>query len=254
MSDNNIPIVKPQHSKTYELKQSKYKMVSPLPVRSILLGPSGSGKTVALVNLLLDIYRGCFERIYCLSPSINADSQTWQPLKDYIKNDMKLTETDKEKFFFDHYDEEALENIIETQKKLIIHMKKNNYKKLYSICVLIDDLADDPKASRNSKLMHNLYTKGRHLQISTIIATQKFACLSPIIRVNASELYCWRLRNYQDLEMFITELGALASKEDILKLYKIATDEPFSFLYVKLMEHDKTKMFMKNYQQYLVIE
>jgi type IV secretory pathway VirB4 component len=39
----------------------------------ILLAPSGSGKTVLLSNLILNIYRGCFERIYIFSPSIDLD-------------------------------------------------------------------------------------------------------------------------------------------------------------------------------------
>jgi zona occludens toxin (predicted ATPase) len=44
-----------------------------------------------------------------------------------------------------------------------------------------------------------LYTRGRHNSISTITATQKFAAIAPIIRVNATELYIYRLRNYKDL-------------------------------------------------------
>jgi ABC-type transporter Mla maintaining outer membrane lipid asymmetry ATPase subunit MlaF len=59
-------------------------MVPKLPCRSILVGPSGSGKSVLLTNLILDIYRGCFSRIYIFSPSIDVDS-TWLPVKKYIE-------------------------------------------------------------------------------------------------------------------------------------------------------------------------
>ena len=49
MSD--IPIIKPIQTKEYETKQSKYNVVSKLPLRSIVLGPSGSGKSILLQNL-----------------------------------------------------------------------------------------------------------------------------------------------------------------------------------------------------------
>ena len=43
------------------VKQSKYDVVGKLPTRSIICAPSGGGKTNLLVNLILDVYRGCFQ-------------------------------------------------------------------------------------------------------------------------------------------------------------------------------------------------
>ena len=55
MSDD-IPNIKPIKLKEYEVKQSKYKVASKLPMRSIILGPSGSGKSILLQNFIIDIY------------------------------------------------------------------------------------------------------------------------------------------------------------------------------------------------------
>ena len=63
--------------------------------------------------MILDIYRGCFSRIYIFSPSIHVD-YTWLPVKEYISKKMKVEETDTDKFYYDHYDFEALSNIINT--------------------------------------------------------------------------------------------------------------------------------------------
>ena len=60
----NIPEIKPIQTVEYESKQSKYEQCGKLPIRSIILGPSGSGKTVLLVNMILDIYKKCFNRVY----------------------------------------------------------------------------------------------------------------------------------------------------------------------------------------------
>ena len=46
-----------------------------------------SGKTVALISLILEQYRGVFERIYIFSPSINVDDG-WIPVKKYIEEDL----------------------------------------------------------------------------------------------------------------------------------------------------------------------
>ena len=77
--NRTTPDIKPMDTKNYEAKQSKYDNVSKLPMRAMLSAPSGGGKTVLLQNMILDIYKGCFERIYIFSPSIDID-HTWNPV------------------------------------------------------------------------------------------------------------------------------------------------------------------------------
>ena len=66
-------------------------------------------------------------------------------------------------------------------------------------------------------------------QISTVVATQKFNALHPILRVNASDMFVFRLRNSQDLNTFIEDISALIDKPTLLEMYKIATKEAYSF-------------------------
>ena len=240
--------IKPIKTKEYSVKQSKYDVCGKLPIRSVILGPSGSGKTVLLQNMILNLYKGCFERVYVFSPSVNHD-QTWNSVKEYIEDELDAHETDDEKFYFDHYNAEALERIIENQTELIKHMKSKNMKSLYSILIIIDDFADDPSFSRHSKLLHSLYTRGRHSMISTITATQKFNAIHPIIRVNATELYVYRLRNMKDLDTFVEEVSATIPKKTLMQIYEKCTSEPYSFLYVKLNAKSIHDMFFCNLTQ-----
>jgi hypothetical protein len=131
MSENvaKIEAIKVQE---FNVKQSKYSVVGSLPTRSIICAPSGGGKTNLLVNLILDVYRGCFSRVYIFSPSIDVD-YTWHPVKKYIANEMKVQESEDDKFYYDNYDEVALENITYVQHKIIEYMKENKYKNLYQI-------------------------------------------------------------------------------------------------------------------------
>ena len=131
MSENKIPKILPIKLKEYETQQSKYDIVPKIPFRSIVLGPSGSGKTRSLQNMILEIYKNCFSRIYIFSPSIDVDS-TWIPVKEYIEKEMKVQNTKEDPIYFDHYDPESLHKIIDTQHKVIQYMKKQKHKTLFN--------------------------------------------------------------------------------------------------------------------------
>ena len=145
----------------------------------MICAPSGGGKTILLQNMILDIYRDCFERIYISSPSIDID-HTWKPVKDYIQKEIKPHE--KEQIYFDPYQPEELQEIIKRQHRVADYLKSNNINKLFQILIVIDDFADDPQFTRNSKLLHQLYIRGRHQCISTITSTQVYKAISPIVR------------------------------------------------------------------------
>ena len=178
---------------------------------------------------------------------------TWKPVKDYIEKHMKVQHTEEEPIYFDHYDPEALATILETQHKITTFLKQRGDTRLFQILIIVDDFADDPSFTRHSKLLHALYTRGRHNMISSITATHKFNAIHPIIRVNAAELYVYRLRNTKDLDTFIDEVSAVYDKKTLLAMYKAATEEPFSFLYVKLTAKNKEDMFFKRFSHKLVI-
>ena len=245
--------IKPIDLKEYSCKQSIHGHVPKIPVRMILLAPSGSGKTVLLSNLILNIYRGCFERIYIFSPSIDLDS-TWLPVKKYQTDTMKVVEKDSEKLYFNSYDPEDLEKIIETQHKVTKLVKSQGRKKLFSVLVVVDDFADDANFTRKSKLLHALYTRGRHNSISTIVSTQKFAAIHPIIRVNATSLIVYRLRNNKELESFLEEVSGLTGKKELLEIYKIATRDEYNFLYVNLTAKNVNEMFFQNFTHKIEVE
>jgi DNA replication protein DnaC len=245
--------IEPIKLKEFETKQSKYDTAPRLPARTIILGPSGSGKTILLQNMVLNIYKDCFSRIYIFSPSIDIDA-SWTPVKEYIEKDMRVQHTEDDPIYFTHYNAEAFQRIIDTQKKVIEYQKVNKHKKLFSILIIVDDMADAPEMSRNSKILHGLYTKGRHSSISTITSVQKFTSLHPIIRVNATDLFIYRLRNYRDLEAILEELGAIAEKKLILEIYNMATAEPYSFLYVNLRAKSKNHIFHIRFEKRIEIE
>ena len=49
----------------------------------------------------------------------------------------------------------------------------------------------------------------------------------------------------KEIDTFIEEQSALVDKKILYEIYKVATEEPYSFLFVKLRESDINKIFMK---------
>ena len=180
MKKLDVPKIEPINVKQYEFKQSPYPQADKLPFRSIIVSASQGGKGILIQNLVLKIYRDCFERIWIVSPTAHIDEAYKEVIK-YIQKELNV-DNKKEQFLFDEYDGDALQKIIDTQHKVIEYQKKNKMKKLFSCLLIIDDFAEDRIFMKYSKVLHGLYTKSRHFGLSVITATQKYNALAPIER------------------------------------------------------------------------
>ncbi|CAE7504604.1 FV3-083R, partial [Symbiodinium pilosum] len=172
-----------------------------------------SGKTVALISAILEQYRtadgsSVFERIYIFSPSIEIDDG-WRPVKEFIENEMGVN-TEREQVYFDKWDEGALRTIIEQQKKITKTSKHWGEK--------------TPLHRRTGDgALDTLFIRGRHMQISTWVSSQKLRLISAAVRVNTQFICIWRLRNQLELEAVLEELTALLPKQELLAMYHEAT-------------------------------
>lgn len=218
----------------YNFKQSRFKHLPQVPIRGALVGGSGSGKTRALASLLLWQYRSTFERLFIWSPSIDIDA-TWLPVKKYVSDVLKV-DTDKEQCFFSEWDPAALEKVINDQYRLVEYQKKAKHKRIFSICIVIDDFADRPDLMHNNQnVLSRLFFRGRHLGISTLISTQVYRSIASAIRANLQFLMVWRLRNRAQLEALLEDFSAVASRDWLLAAYREATDRPYGFWMINLV-------------------
>eukprot|EP00439_Symbiodinium_sp_Y106_P057156 s3291_g8.t1 len=192
-----------------------------------------------------------FERIYIFSPSIEIDD-AWKPVKDFIEHRMGVN-TERE--------------------------QELGFKKLYQILIVIDDFADQPELHRRTGdgALDTLFIRGRHMQISTWVSSQKLRLISAAVRVNMQfmcvwrlrnqleleavleeltnmQFMCvWRLRNQLELEAVLEELTALLPKKELQAIYEEATQEPYSFLFIHYLK-PRAEMFYKRWEERFVIE
>ena len=245
----------PRGIPSWSSDQSKHAHLPTVPLRMVVAGPSGCGKTMLIVAMILDLYRkkdahSVFKRVYVFSPSVHVDP-CWNPVKTFVRETLRVDEK-KEQWAWDRYDAAGLQEIIDTQREVIAASKAKGMKRLFNVLIVVDDFADNPAFSRREALLHSLFTRGRHAFISTIVATQKFRAISPIIRVNATALVVFRLRSEQELLAIVEEISAVYSKDTIIALIRRATEEPYSFLYVDLAAKRPDQMFWLRFEKRLV--
>lgn len=215
----------------YKCKQSDDENAPKLPTRAILCGASGEGKTHLLSELITQTYKGCFEAIYLWSPSAYIDP-AYEDIRNYVE---KKIQPDYQ-WMWDYYEAEDLQEVIDQQTGIIRMMKEDNRKKMYSICLVIDDFSDTPAFTRSSKQLWSLFARGRHIFASTFLLSQRWRSLAPICRLNLSVAYLHRMRNTKDPDAVAEELGGDRGKDEFLQAYKTAiTDRPYSFLKVDVM-------------------
>ena len=145
--------------------------------------------------------------------------------------------------------------------KLFRRQKQMKLKQMYSICIIVDNFADDPKImhaqggyASGGSMLNTLFIRGRHLHISTLVSTQKLRLISSTIRVNAQSMLVWRLRNRTELQSLLEELSAVYPMDMLLEMYNMATEEPYSFWSVLLTAKRRRRMFYLRFEHKMVPE
>ena len=225
-------------------------------MRACFFANSGGGKTNMIVFMLTNprMYGGnVFDAVYVVSPSAKLDS-TWQHLATYrAKRRQK-----EEEFFFDHWDAERVQKIIDESFKLTAHQKARQANgervRAFSVFLCVDDMADNQSIlhATGFSILNSAFIRARHAFLSVWIASQRPNLTSSIIRTQMSALIIFRQRNRKDFEVFVDEFSAMVDKKTLIQMYDIATKDKYNFLYINLLANDVDNMFFWNFDKRLV--
>ena len=224
-------------------------VLGPPPLRIIISGPSGSGKGILTSQILLELHRGKYEKIYYFSASAKVDDNL-KPLEKYCFANLGQ-DPEKDPCLYDSWDDSVVERILDRQAAVVKYMKERKSKKKFHIAVICDDFANERRVVRGG-ILERLYLRGRHILCSVFVLTQYYRLLSPAIRTNATALAVFRMRNIKDLEAILEENSAMVEKDKLKLMYDKATSKPFGFLFLKLTETDVKKMFYGSFNTRLV--
>ena len=208
-----------------------------------------------ILNLLLKYYKDQFARIWIFSPSIKLDPQ-YAPLRKYLES---MCNQDKECLMYEDLDQKVLGKLLDEQRVITEQCRKRKIK-APQVCVVLDDLADrgdiltKRQGGTQGSWMISLATRGRHFGVTWIISSQVLNLVGTVIRKNVRCMCVWRLRNHKEVETLCEELSGVYDKETIMELYRHATAEPFSFLFVRLDAKTREDMFWLRFEKRLLVE
>lgn len=206
------------HNPNYNLHHLK------LPFRMCIVAPSGSGKTNFLVNLIYLFScgnSGTFLTIHIITR--NAD----EPLYKWLNSKCKSI---------------IIKEGLNNTPKLDDFDKDSNHLVVWDDLVLSKDLTS----------VENYYIRARKLNVSVIFISQSYFKIPKIIRNNCSYMILLKLSGDREVKLILSEFGLGISKEQLLELYKYATQEKFSPLIID-MEEDPQNRFRKGLTEILNI-
>jgi hypothetical protein len=213
------------------------------PLRMGFIGVSGSGKGVAMLDLLLRHYRGCFERIYLYSPSASID-KGWDALRKYVEEEHGVDQS-KEKTFFDEFDSKALQEQVSTQMRVAELAKTRGMTEIPQVLWIFDDFADDERIMHNNhNTIASLAIRSRHYGGNLFVASQKYRALANVVRVNLTALFIWPAPNVKERKAVIEELAGHHSEKDIEEMLQYIARKPHAFLFANLKAKNPDDMFM----------
>jgi hypothetical protein len=227
-----------------------------LPTSFILAAPTASGKTMIILNILLRYYKDMFARIWMFSPSIKLDPQ-YAPLRKYLEK--MSPDQDKEPLMFEDLHQQALGKILDDQRKICEECRKKKMQ-IPQVCVILDDLADrgdiltKRQGGNQGSWLVSLATRGRHFGVTWIISSQVLNLVGTVLRKNVRCMCVWRLRNHKEVETLCEELSGVYDAKTLMELYRKATEEPFSFMFIRLDAKTRQKMFFLRFESRLIPE
>lgn len=232
----------PIDSKSVKLKANKLieKKIIPAHGYSVaFVGATGSGKSTLLVNLLLRFYKDIYDiknDVYFLSPTAKVDdicNQTGIPDKHRIDDD-----------------------ILETVEKLVSYrtqeVKNNPNSKTKPMLIILDDFTSNRKL-QNSKIIIQLATASRHLNLSLWLCTHKYKAIPRTVRLNIMSFYIFSLNRSEVKQLFDEQGGGKLLYNDFEDMFNYATKEPYTFLSIYCKEPYSIR-FRKCLQEILRIE
>ena len=173
-----------------------------------------------LVNLLCnpDMYKDKFDVVKIISNTLNADP------KGKLMN----------KYFDceDHYNDEMITDIIESQKKYEDFERP-------TVAMVLDDILT--KDFKKTNAVSFLATRFRHYGIGLLaFTTQSFRAVSGLIRNNATDVIIMKQQNQKELDKVQEEYGDLFPNIFMDLYNKAIGDAPYSFLYLDMQTNPAT--------------
>tara|TARA_R100000231_G_scaffold126920_1_gene97596 strand:- start:10813 stop:11571 length:759 start_codon:yes stop_codon:yes gene_type:complete len=216
-----------------------------IPFRLLIIGKSQSGKSNVLTNFLLNdddrFYKNDFDGsdIYIWSPSAFTDRKIIMLREEHdVPNSNVFTK-------FDENVIEAVYELLKDEYNDAINNKEKPTPKLF----IFDDMSAGGNLKKSANgIIAKVFMNGRHILLSCIVTSQKYADILTGARENATGLIMFSGTDRQ-LEQISDDHNFLEDKKSFRKMFRDHTNERFSFLVVNYHKPlNKGRYMNKNFQ------
>ena len=191
-----------------------------VPFRISVVAASGSGKTQWLLNLISKM-DSTFGHIYVC---YKAPEPLYQLLEKGVGSDKITFYTQLSKF-----------------------IQPSEVPKDKQILMVFDDCIN--YTDKQHELIKEYFIRGRKIGrgVSMCYLSQSFFRIPKIIRLQCNYLILLKLGSKRDLSLILLDYGLGVDKEELMAIYKDATQIPFDFLKISTDERDDDKRFSHNW-------
>lgn len=140
-----------------------------------------------------------------------------------------------------------LKMIMDNQDEIICALEKDG-KTIYDsdrILIIFDDMvgSDLFSKAKDSQAFTTLQARHRHFNISQVVVVQAYKAVSKTTRINLSGLILFKVHNQKELEVIYEENPCCQNYPEWEQIYKWATDEKHSFLFINYQKDDSERMW-----------
>ena len=208
------------HNPNFEQTQIK------IPFRISVIASSGGGKTQWLLNLIART-NDTWGHIYICY-------RTAEPLYQLLERSVGA---EKITFF----------------TSLSKFIQPADLPKEKQVLMVFDDVVNYSDKEQN--LIKEYYIRGRKMNkgVSICYLSQSFFKIPKIIRLQCNYLILLKLGSKRDLNLILADYGLGVERDELMAIYKDATQIPFNFLKVSTDERLDNRRFSKNWTQFYTI-
>jgi hypothetical protein len=191
-----------------------------IPARIIVSAPSGTGKTNFVCNFIQHFCsgKGTFADIIILTKDKSEPLYEWLETKG-----------------------------IDVQEGLHNLPDLNKFDKDVNHLVIIDDLM----LAKNQDQVQEYFIRCRKKNVTIIYLAQHFYKIPIIVRQNSNYFVILKAGNKKSLNLMLNEFAVGVDKDQLLKMYEMATKDKFNFLLINCDESDPTKKYRHNFDKFL---
>lgn len=199
--------------------------------RMLIVGGSGGGKTMLSANLIKKYL--VWDRLYLYSRHLDDENDVYEYLHEYCT---KIEDKTNEKI---HWMGNSIDDILDVDE----------YDPNYINLVLIDDMINE----KNQNKIIELFTSGRHKNVSMIYLAQRYHNIPKMIRSNATHFCIFPLSTKGDIRLIANELATDFDYKEFVNMFIEATRDKFSFLYIDTTQTELCLKYRKKFDTLLML-